>query len=62
LRERTKEAFLAHIASDYRDDDHIDPEHVTRVVFQVMGKHVTGGEMRGIIHALPSELRNMWAG
>jgi uncharacterized protein (DUF2267 family) len=61
MRERNKEDFLSHIAAAFRDDKDVDPEQVTRVVFQVLRKHVTGGEIRSIIHALPWDIRDLWA-
>jgi uncharacterized protein (DUF2267 family) len=60
VRERKKEEFLAHIATAFRDDLGVHPEQVARVVFQVLGKHVTGGEIRSILHVLPAELRDLW--
>ncbi len=60
LKERRKEAFLAHIASAFRDSPDVDPEEVARAVFQVMARHVTGGEIEGVKHCLPTELRSLW--
>ena len=61
LKERRKEAFLSHIAEAFRDSPDVDPEEVARAVFQVMEKHVTAGEIEGVKHCLPTELRAMWA-
>src|ERR671923_2865237 len=36
VRERRKEAFLAHIREHFRNDADIDPERVTRAVFRVL--------------------------
>jgi uncharacterized protein (DUF2267 family) len=60
VKERHKEEFLAHIAAAFRDDPDVDPERVTRVVFQVLAKHVTAGEIEGVKRTLPSELRSLW--
>ncbi len=61
LKERHKPAFLAHIAADFRDDPDVDPERVARAVFQVLSKHVTGGEVEGVKRSLPAEIRSLWA-
>jgi len=60
LKERKKEAFLAHVAEAFRDSPEVDPEKVTRAVFQVLARHVTTGEIEGIKHCLPAELRLLW--
>jgi uncharacterized protein (DUF2267 family) len=60
MKERRKEVFLAHIAEAFRDSPDVDPEEVVRAVFQVMTQHVTAGEIEGIKHCLPSELRSLW--
>jgi uncharacterized protein (DUF2267 family) len=61
VKERHKEDFLAHIAAAFRDDPGVDPERVTRVVFEVLSKHVTAGEIEGVKRSLPTELRSLWA-
>jgi uncharacterized protein (DUF2267 family) len=60
LRERKKEQFLAHIAAAFRDDPSIDPEDVARAVFGLLARHVSGGEVGGLKHVLPAELRTLW--
>jgi uncharacterized protein (DUF2267 family) len=60
LKERKKEEFLAHVAEAFRDDLDVDPERVTRAVFSVLAKHITRGEIEGIKHSLPAELRELW--
>ncbi len=60
VKERHKEEFLAHIAAAFRDDPEVDPERVARAVFQVVSKHVTGGEIEGVKRSLPAELRSLW--
>jgi uncharacterized protein (DUF2267 family) len=59
-KERRKDAFLANIAEAFRDSPDVDPEEVARAVFQVLAKHVTAGEIEGVKHCLPSELRSLW--
>ena len=60
VKERHKEEFLAHVAAAFRDDPDVDPERVTRAVFQVLAKHVTAGEIESIKQSLPAELRSLW--
>jgi uncharacterized protein (DUF2267 family) len=60
LRERKKEQFLAHIAAAFREDPSIDPEDVTQAVLGLLARHVSGGEVAGLKHALPAELRALW--
>jgi uncharacterized protein (DUF2267 family) len=61
VKERHKEEFLAHIAAAFRDDPDVDPERVTRVVLQVLSKHVSSGKIEGVKRTMPTELRSLWA-
>jgi uncharacterized protein (DUF2267 family) len=61
VKERHKEAFVAHVAAAFRDDSDVDPERVTRVVFQVLSKHVTSGEIESVKRSLPAEIRSLWS-
>ncbi len=58
VKERKKEEFLAHVASAFRDDP-VDPEVVTRAVFGVLTRHVSGGEVAHLEHLLPPEIRTL---
>jgi uncharacterized protein (DUF2267 family) len=60
VRERHKEEFLAHIAAAFRELE-VDPEEVTRVVLQVLSKHVSAGEIDSVKQSLPTELRSLWS-
>ena len=60
VKERHKEEFLAHIAEAFRYDPDVDPEWVARAVFQVLSKHVTGGEIEAVKRSLPMEIRSLW--
>ncbi len=61
VKERHKEEFLAHIAAAFRDEPDVDPEQVTRAVFQVLSNHVSSGEIEGVKRSLPTEIRSLWA-
>jgi uncharacterized protein (DUF2267 family) len=60
VKERHKDEFLAHVTEAFREDPYADPEHVTRAVFRVLSKHVTGGEIERVKGSLPAELRSLW--
>ena len=53
--------FLASIRHDLRDHPELrDPERVARIVFGVIGMHVSAGEVQKIGNGLPRELRALW--
>ncbi|HKI35935.1 MAG TPA: DUF2267 domain-containing protein [Gemmataceae bacterium] len=58
VKERKKEEFLAHVAQAFRDDP-VDPEEVTRAVFGVLTRHVSGGEVAHLERLLPHEIRSL---
>jgi uncharacterized protein (DUF2267 family) len=60
VKDRHKDAFLAHIAADFREDPYADPERVTKVVLRVLSKHVSCGEIEGVKASLPMEIRSLW--
>jgi uncharacterized protein (DUF2267 family) len=60
LKERKKEEFLAHIAGAFQGGPGIDPERVTRGVFQVLANHVTSGEIEDVKSSLPADIRALW--
>jgi uncharacterized protein (DUF2267 family) len=60
VRVRQKEQFLARIEEQFRGDDRIDPEQVARVVFTVLAKRVSEGEIEDVKHVLPAEIRDLW--
>jgi len=60
VKERHKEDFLAHVAEAFRDDPDVDPERIVSVVFRVLSKHVSGGEVESVKRSLPTEIRSLW--
>jgi uncharacterized protein (DUF2267 family) len=60
VKERSREEFLAHIASAFRGQGEIFPEGVAWAVFKVLEKHVTAGEIGDIKHVLPAHIRSLW--
>lgn len=59
-KERHKEDFLAHVQHDFRNDAHMDAEQIVRVVFRVLARHISAGEIEDIQLILPAELRALW--
>jgi len=58
VRERSREGFLAGIASELPSD--VDPEPVARAVFTVLATHVSAGEIEDVEHVLPARIRDLW--
>jgi len=59
LRERTKPEFLTHVRVEFPDES-FDVETVARAVLQVLGKHITPGEVEKLKQALPDGIRSLW--
>ena len=59
LRERTAEAFLAHVRAEAHDPD-FDPEPAVRAVFDLLAKRVSGGEIEDVKSILPRPIRAFW--
>lgn len=60
VKERKKEAFLAHIAEAFRGVPEAEPEAVARGVIAVLARHITAGELEGVKHCLPDELKSLF--
>jgi uncharacterized protein (DUF2267 family) len=60
VKERHKDAFLAHIAADFREEPYADPERVAKAVLRVLSKHVSSGEIDRVKGSLPTEIRSLW--
>lgn len=59
---RDRAGFLERVAEELTPSvPGADPEHVTRAVFDVLSKHVSGGELEDVSAALTPELRELWA-
>ena len=57
--ERTKSAFLGHIAAELRDPN-VDAEQSAREVFALLAHKISPGEIDDIKKMLPSEVRALW--
>jgi uncharacterized protein (DUF2267 family) len=60
LKLRHREEFLDHVARESRTDFNVPIATVARAVLAVLARHVTEGEVTGILRTLPSELRTLW--
>lgn len=59
-RERTREAFLGRVVERLVQMRDVDPARLTRVVFGVLGRHVSAGETADVQGMLPEEIRELW--
>lgn len=60
LKGGRRDELLAEIGAAFRDDREVEPEAVAQAVFRLLARHVTPGEIEGIKHHLPAELRALW--
>jgi uncharacterized protein (DUF2267 family) len=60
LRKMEKEIFLNKINSYFRNDPTVNAEEVTRAIFRILSKKISGGEIEDIKRMLPEELREFW--
>lgn len=61
VRTRSKTAFLARIDGDFHQDPLPNTEQAVMAVFELLSKKVTAGEIEHVRHALPDDLRTIWA-
>jgi len=59
IKDRRRDSFLFQISERFSDPT-IDSEEVVRAVLRVLNKHVSAGEIEGVKHCLPSDLRTLW--
>ena len=59
-RERDAQEFLQGVRAKAPGHDELDPNMATQSVFRVLGRHVAPGEIRQVVHMLPSEIRTLW--
>ncbi len=60
LKGHRREELLAEVGAAFQGDRDVDPERVARAVFTLLERHVTQGEIEGVKHVLPAELRALW--
>jgi uncharacterized protein (DUF2267 family) len=59
VKDRTKEAFLAHVFKAFPNDPSVDPERLTHAVMKVVASHVSIGEVDDIRSIIPKPIRQM---
>jgi uncharacterized protein (DUF2267 family) len=57
--EHTKAEFLAQVRSECPDED-LNTGTITRAVLQVIGKHVSTGEIENLKATFPKAIRELW--
>jgi uncharacterized protein (DUF2267 family) len=62
LRIRHREEFLALVREKYGPRGDAAPEQIVVALFRVLGKHVSGGELTGLILTLPDPIAAMITG
>ncbi len=60
VKDRTKEAFLAHVFKAFGNDQSVDPERLTHSVLKVVAQHVSEGEMDDIRSIIPKPLLELF--
>jgi uncharacterized protein (DUF2267 family) len=60
--DRSRQQFLDHVSNEFRGDRHLDYEAIVEVVFSVLQRHITSGEIEDVKANLPAELRKLWPG
>lgn len=58
-KERSREAFLAHIQAEAHALD-FDPEPAARAVFGLLAARITAGEIQDVQGMLPQPVRELW--
>jgi uncharacterized protein (DUF2267 family) len=61
MRTRSKTAFLTCIDDDFHRDPLPNTEQAVMAVFELLNKKITAGEIEHVRHALPNDLRTLWA-
>lgn len=59
VKMRSKEEFLSHVGSYYKNAP-VDLERITRAVLQVIKRHVTKGEVDQVVSQMPDNIRTLW--
>jgi len=58
--ERKQEEFLEHVRGGLQGTRPISVKDATRVVFGVIERHVTEGQVEKVRHALPKDVQALW--
>jgi uncharacterized protein (DUF2267 family) len=61
VKERSKADFLARINHAFHGDPILHPAEAVSAVFMLLSRRIAGGEVQDVRHALPADLRALWA-
>lgn len=61
VKTRSLDEFLAPVEAAFRDDPQTPPAEVARVVFRVLTRRVSFGEIQDVIGNLPADVQDLWA-
>lgn len=56
---RTREEFLSGLQEAFLTDSEVEADDAARVVFAVMQRHITEGQMRHVIDSLPADIAEL---
>jgi uncharacterized protein (DUF2267 family) len=59
-RQRSLDEFLQGIGEELAKSRPVNVRNATQAVFQVLSRHVTGGQIDKVRDSLPEEIRNIW--
>ncbi len=59
-RYRSKEQFLQQVHQRFGPNVDVDPEQMTRVVFNAINAHLTEGEVEKVRSILPDDILHLW--
>lgn len=62
VKDRKLGNFLEHIRIQFPSMQDIDPERSARVVFRVLKRHVTEGEIQDVLSNMPRGIQPLWNG
>jgi uncharacterized protein (DUF2267 family) len=60
LRRSSKADFVARVAESFKTDPLAPSAREVMVVFELLSKKISPGEIADVRHALPEHLRNLW--
>ncbi|TWU46681.1 DUF2267 domain-containing protein [Rubripirellula reticaptiva] len=61
VKDRTKEAFLAHVSKAFSADQNVNVEELTIAVLKIVASHVSEGEMNDIEAIIPKPLGELFS-
>ena len=56
-----RKAFVAEVSHWLADIRPVDPDDAVQTVFAVLSRHIPGGQIEKVKHALPADLQTFWS-